>query len=165
VTTGNPDIRELLSFRLARLANTISRSAALRLRREFDVSIGEWRTIALVGEGQLSPNEIARKSNLDKGQVSRIVATLVERGLMEREGAPARGRANPLRLTAEGKALYKGLMKIARERDVTFLAALTDTDARALHEALGKLQEVSLLLLRSETMLNQRAALTVESED
>ena len=33
-------ITELLSYRLSRVANALSRSAALRYRREFDVSLG-----------------------------------------------------------------------------------------------------------------------------
>ena len=42
-------IRELLSYRIHRLAGALSRGAALRYRREFGVSLVEWRTIALLG--------------------------------------------------------------------------------------------------------------------
>ena len=43
------EIRDLLSFKLHRVANLLSRSAEMHYRREFDVSLWEWRTIALLG--------------------------------------------------------------------------------------------------------------------
>ena len=42
-------IRDLLSYRLHEVANLLSRGAELRYRREFGVSLWEWRTIALLG--------------------------------------------------------------------------------------------------------------------
>ena len=42
-------IRDLLSYRLHTVANLLSRGAELRYRREFGVSLWEWRTIALLG--------------------------------------------------------------------------------------------------------------------
>ncbi|MDH4325630.1 MAG: MarR family transcriptional regulator, partial [Betaproteobacteria bacterium] len=56
-----PTIRELLSYRLHVVANLLSRGAELRYRREFGVSLWEWRTIALLGGAHeaLSLNELA----------------------------------------------------------------------------------------------------------
>ena len=42
-------IRDLLSYRLHAVANLLSRGAELRYRREFGVSLWEWRSIALLG--------------------------------------------------------------------------------------------------------------------
>ena len=42
-------IRDLISYRLHVVANLLSRGAELRYRREFGVSLWEWRTIALLG--------------------------------------------------------------------------------------------------------------------
>ena len=43
------EIRELISYRLHTVANLLSRGAELRYRREFGVSLWEWRTVALLG--------------------------------------------------------------------------------------------------------------------
>ena len=45
----SPTIRELLSYRLHQVANLLSRGAEMRYRREFGVSLWEWRTVALLG--------------------------------------------------------------------------------------------------------------------
>ena len=55
------EIRDLLSYRVHVVANLLSRGAELRYRREFGVSLWEWRTIALLGasdEPALQPDEL-----------------------------------------------------------------------------------------------------------
>jgi hypothetical protein len=42
-------IRDLISYRLHVVANLLSRGAELRYRRQFGVSLWEWRTLALLG--------------------------------------------------------------------------------------------------------------------
>ena len=53
--TAAPTIRELLSFRLHVVANLLSRGAEMRYRREFGVSLWEWRTVALLGGAPAGP--------------------------------------------------------------------------------------------------------------
>ena len=43
-----PTIKDLLSYRLHQVANLLSRGAELRYRREFGVSLWEWRSVALL---------------------------------------------------------------------------------------------------------------------
>ncbi|WP_433272297.1 MarR family winged helix-turn-helix transcriptional regulator [Actinosynnema sp. CS-041913] len=148
-TPGHLPIHGLLSYRLNRVANAMSRSAALRYRREFDVSLGEWRTIALLGaEAPLTLNQLARLAALDKAQMSRVVAKLSERGLVLREfGA---GRTTQLTLTRKGAALYRGLITAANERDRAFLVCLTEPERAALDSALEKLATLARALERAE---------------
>ncbi|KAA9161641.1 MarR family transcriptional regulator [Amycolatopsis acidicola] len=142
-------ITELLSFRLHQVANAISRSAATRYRRDFDVSLGEWRTIALLGaEAPLSLNRLARLASLDKGQMSRVVTKLDERGLLLRESGA--GRTTQLSLSRKGKALYKGLIEAANERNDAFLVCLTEQERQVLDSALTKLATLARALERQE---------------
>ncbi|MEU8707396.1 MarR family transcriptional regulator [Streptomyces sp. NPDC048565] len=142
-------ISDLLSYRLSRTSSALSRSAALRYRREFDVSLGEWRTIALIGaDPTLTLNRLARRAGLDKAQMSRVVRGLVERGLVNRtEGA---GRSRQLALTESGVEVYRGLIGAANERDAAFSALLSDDEARALGRALEKLADLALSLEQLE---------------
>jgi DNA-binding MarR family transcriptional regulator len=138
-------ITGLLSYRLHRVANAISRSAAARYRRDFDVSLGEWRTIALLGEkGSLTLNKLARMAGLDKAQMSRVVAKLAERGLVARE--PGSGRTIHLSLTRKGSSLYRGLIAAANERNRAFLVTLTEEEREVLESALDKLGTVARAL-------------------
>ncbi|GAA2333134.1 hypothetical protein GCM10010431_65310 [Streptomyces kunmingensis] len=142
-------ISELLSYRLSRTSSALSRSAALRYRREFDVSLGEWRTIALIAaDPTLTLNRLARRAGLDKAQMSRVVRGLVERGLVGRtEGS---GRTRQLALTEAGVVLYRGLIAAANERDDVFAAALSPEEAGALGRALEKLADLALTMEREE---------------
>lgn len=153
--TGRPDgrppvtIGDLLSYRLARTSAALSRTAAVRYRREFDVSLGEWRTMALVAaDPSLTLNRLARRAGLDKAQVSRVVSKLVDRGLLAR--AMGSGRTSQLSLTAEGARVYAGLIAAANERDELFRSALTGQERLALDAALDKLVDVALAMERAE---------------
>ncbi len=130
-------IRDLLSYRIHRLANALSRGAALRYRQEFGVSLMEWRILALLGGfAPLTLRDLARESGLDKAQASRAVKALVERGLVEREHGPTDGREVALRLSPEGSRVQDGLMRAAREREAAFRAALPPDSLATLEEAI-----------------------------
>jgi DNA-binding MarR family transcriptional regulator len=146
-------ISELLSYRLSRVANSLSRSAALRYRREFDVSLGEWRILALLGaSAPLTLNRLARRSGLDKAQMSRTVKGLVERGLLTRTfGA---GRTTALTLSKEGEELYLRLIGAANERERRIRRHLGVRDGNALDRVLESLIELSNVLEQEELHLS-----------
>lgn len=136
-------ISELLSYRLSRTSSAMSRSAALRYRRDFDVSLGEWRAIALIAaDPTLTLNRLSRRAGLDKAQMSRVVTKLTERGLVSR--TTGSGRTSQLALTEEGTRVYRGLITTANARDVEFLGVLDDEEAATLLRALDKLAEAAL---------------------
>lgn len=158
-TTGETrlvTIKELLSYRISRVANAMSRSAALRYRRDFNVSLGEWRIIALLGsDAPLTHNNLARLAALDKAQMSRAVTKLSNRGLILREfGA---GRTTILSLTRKGQKLYDGLIGAANERDEAFLACLTPRERTVLDSALKKLSSFASALESSERQADEAA--------
>ncbi|MBU8546615.1 MULTISPECIES: MarR family winged helix-turn-helix transcriptional regulator [Roseomonadaceae] len=133
-------IRDLLSYRIHRLANALSRGAARRYRRDFGVSLMEWRILALLGGfAPLTLRDLARESGLDKAQASRAVKALVARGLVER-AAGADAREVALRLSPEGARVQDGLMQAARERDAAFRGALPAETLAVLEEAIRVLQ-------------------------
>jgi DNA-binding MarR family transcriptional regulator len=148
-TTDLVPITGLLSYRLSRVANALSRSATVRYRRQFDVSLGEWRAIALLGESAPQTlNRLARLAALDKAQMSRVISGLTERGFVLREQGPR--RTTQLSLTRRGKTLYEGLIAAANERNDAFLVCLTPEERIALDAALEKLATLARALERSE---------------
>lgn len=133
-------IQDLLSYRIIAVANAMSAGSGLRLRREFDVSLGEWRVLGLIASSAShSLNGLARAANLDKGQMSRVISALVERGLVTRQTPAKRGLTVHLTLTPRGKRLYARLIGVAGERNDRFVACLTPDERAAMHTALPKL--------------------------
>lgn len=154
-------IRDLLAYRLHRLANLASSSAALRYRREFDVSLAEWRSIALLGaEAPLSLNALARAAGLHKSQVSRVVSGLVARGLARRDPDRQDARGVSLALTTEGRRLYRRLIAAATERDDRLRGVLSRSERDLLGAILDRLDAEALSLVRAERLQPRRTRAT-----
>lgn len=138
-------IRDLLSYRIHQLANALSRGAALRYRRDFGVSLMEWRILALLGDfAPLTLTDLARQGGLDKGLASRAVGGLVERGLVRRGTSRQDARELALGLTPAGRTVFRGLMRGACERDDAFLGALGEEERAVIDGAIRKLLAVAL---------------------
>jgi DNA-binding MarR family transcriptional regulator len=148
-------IRELLSYRLHVVANLLSRSAELRYRREFGVSLWEWRSVALLGGAAepLSLNELARSAGIDKSQMSRVVSGLTERRLVLRASDSSDARSVRLMLSKSGRRLYERLIDAAAERDAAFRDCLSEKEKQAFDSALAKLGEHARDLIEREKAL------------
>ena len=138
---ATPTIRELLSYRLHQVANLLSRGAEMRYRREFGVSLWEWRTIALLGASAEphSLGHLARAAGIDKGQMSRVVTGLARRRIVLRAAHPADGRGVRLTLSKLGVRIYQGLIRAAAERDAAFRGCLSKAEHQVFDRALAKL--------------------------
>ena len=145
-------IRDLLSYRLHVVANLLSRGAELRYRREFGVSLWEWRTIALLGAvtEPLSFNHLAHAAGVHKSQMSRVVSGLVRRRLVVREADPGDARGVHLMLSKSGRKLYEGLIRAASERDTAIRSCLSASEKTVFERALAKLAGQARELIRKE---------------
>ena len=149
------EIRDLLSYRVHVVANLLSRGAELRYRREFGVSLWEWRTIALLGASDepLSLGHLARAAGIDKSQMSRVVSGLAKRRVVLRSTDPGDGRGIRLSLSASGKRLYEGLIRAAGERDAVFRNCLSKGEKEAFERVLAKLAGRARALIEAERAL------------
>ena len=134
-------INDLLSYQLHVVANLLLRGAELRYRREFGVSLWEWRTVALLGavKEPLSLNHLAHAAGIHKSQMSRVVSGLAKRRIVLREADPGDGRGVRLTLSKAGRKLYEGLIRAAGERDAAFKGCLTEKETEVFDRALSKL--------------------------
>jgi DNA-binding MarR family transcriptional regulator len=149
------EISDLLSYRVHMVANLLSRGAELRYRREFGVSLWEWRTIALLGaaEEALSLGHLAHAAGIDKSQMSRVVSGLAKRRIVLRDAHPDDGRGVRLTLTRSGRKLYEGLIRAAAERDAAFRNCLSAKEKDVFERALTKLAGQARELIQHEKAL------------
>ena len=71
-------LEDFLPYRLSILSNRVSRAIAARYAKAFDLTIPEWRIIAVLGRRPgLTAKEVAEATEMDKVAVSRAVAKLV----------------------------------------------------------------------------------------
>jgi DNA-binding MarR family transcriptional regulator len=149
------EIRDLLSYRVHTVANLLSRGAELRYRREFGVSLWEWRTIALLGgaDEALSLGHLARAAGIDKSQMSRVVSGLAKRRIVLRDAHPGDGRGVHLTLSKSGRKLYEGLIRAAAERDQAFRDCLSAKEKDVFEKVLSKLAGQARELIQAEKTL------------
>jgi DNA-binding MarR family transcriptional regulator len=138
-------LEQFLPYRLSLLSNTVSEGISIAYRNEHDLSVTEWRVIAVLGRfpGQTA-SEIVRRTAMDKVAVSRAVKKLLERGLLERSAHEEDRRRQPLMLTEErGQPLYKAIVPKALAYEKALLSSLTGTERGQLNDLLRKLQRAA----------------------
>ena len=141
--TAALSLDSFLPYRLSVLSNAVSRKIAKIYEQEFDLSIWQWRIIAVLGErGGLTSTEVAQRTLMDKPTVSRAAASLIERGILERQIDREDRRRAPMRLTDEGEAIYAAVIPRARESERELLDALSETESETLHNLLSRLAAV-----------------------
>ncbi|MCR6644506.1 MAG: MarR family winged helix-turn-helix transcriptional regulator [Terricaulis sp.] len=87
-------LEQFLPYRLSILSNRVSRAIAARYAKAFDLTIPEWRIIAVLGRSPgLSAKDIAEATEMDKVAVSRAVARLSAAGRIT--GKSRSGRRAP----------------------------------------------------------------------
>jgi DNA-binding MarR family transcriptional regulator len=147
-----PAIRDLLSYRLHVVANLLSRGAELRYRREFGVSLWEWRTIALLGAvtEPLSLSHLAHAAGIHKSQMSRVVSGLARSKLLLRAAVADDGRGVRLTLRKSGRNVYGGLIGAAAERARLFRNCLSQQETQVFEAALSKLAGQARAFIQQE---------------
>jgi DNA-binding MarR family transcriptional regulator len=118
------------------------RGISERYQEKLGVTLPEARVIASVGSfGPFSIMELARHANLDKSQASRAAEALIQQGLVQRQQSADDGRVVLVSLTAEGRALFRKVMPIARKWNGDLFDCLNEQEKAAFGEALDKIIE------------------------
>ncbi len=138
-------LEEFLPYRLATLSNRVSRAIARLYAERFDLTIPEWRVMAVLGERpDMSAREVAERTAMDKVAVSRAVARLLKKGRLTRHLAPEDRRRSVLALSDEGRMIYDQVVPLARAFERAVLAALTCEEEAILSILLAKLEALPL---------------------
>ncbi len=102
------ELERFLPYRLSVLANTMSAAIADAYAERFQLSIPEWRVLAVLARAPgLSAAQVAERTAMDKVAVSRAVGSLVRARRIERSVEESDRRRSHLTLTARGLAVYE----------------------------------------------------------
>jgi DNA-binding MarR family transcriptional regulator len=136
------ELERFLPYRLSLLTNTVSGGIAERYRANYEISVTEWRILAVLGRYPgLSASEIIDRTAMDKVTISRAVKCLVDRNLLQRVTDPADRRRIRLHITpGRGQKLLAEVIPLARQYESRLLQALDRNEQKALFKTLQKLQ-------------------------
>lgn len=87
----------------------------------------------------MSAGDVAQKTAMDKVQVSRAIARLVEKKRVARVVDASDGRVARLSLTTKGRAIYDEVAPLALELEAKFLDALSAAERASLDKIMTKL--------------------------
>ncbi|KAF0173534.1 MAG: winged helix-turn-helix transcriptional regulator [Hyphomonadaceae bacterium] len=140
-------LEAFLPYRLAVLANAVSRAFARRYEDEFGLSIPEWRVMALLAVSPgLTATEVAEATPMDKVAVSRAVRGLIEAGRLRASADKTDARRQRLALTPAGMAIYRRIVPLARALEARLTAGMGTDEREALDRLLAQLEAAARTL-------------------
>lgn len=138
-------LERFLPYRLSVLSNRLSGAIAREYSQRFDLGVTEWRVMAILGRTpDLSANQVAQRSAMDKVAVSRAVARLLASGRIEREFDENDRRRSVLRLSEAGYAIYDAVVPLALGFEQQVLGELAADERELLFRLLDRLDELEL---------------------
>jgi DNA-binding MarR family transcriptional regulator len=135
-------LEHFLPYRLSILSNTISQTIANDYQSRHDLSMTEWRVMAVLARFEgLSAREVAERTAMDKVAVSRALARLADAGRVNRATHGGDKRRSVLSLTDAGWEVHDDVAPMARAREREVLAKLNGEEREWLVRILDKLQK------------------------
>jgi len=139
------ELQNFLPYRLSVLSNRTSDAIAREYSQRFSLSVTEWRVMAVLGRyPELSANQVAQRTAMDKVAVSRAVAKLLDTGRLLREFDEDDRRRSVLRLSEAGYAIYDQIVPLALGFERQLLGDMDATERALLFRLLDRLDELEL---------------------
>jgi DNA-binding MarR family transcriptional regulator len=122
------------------IANKLSRSATAFYQKRFGINVTEWRIMSLLAiEPGIPASRICHVIGFDKGPVSRTLAALQQRGLINKDTDRQDGRSHSILLTAKGRATHDAVIGAALERERKLLSCLDERERELLIDLLRRI--------------------------
>ncbi|SFD88627.1 DNA-binding transcriptional regulator, MarR family [Sulfitobacter brevis] len=132
-------IEDVISFKIKRLNGLIDRRGFDWLEALFDLSLNEWRVLALIrSKGPVRAGDLSGFLLMDKSQLSRLLKELIGKRLISSNPDRQDARAVVLRVTTKGKALYGRILGEVVRRNERVLTPLTAGEAALFNGMLDR---------------------------
>jgi DNA-binding MarR family transcriptional regulator len=137
------DLFRFVPFRLNRLAAEVSAALSSEYQERYGLDIPEWRVVATLGfrNDACSAQYVAHCTRTHKSAISRAVAALLRRQLVERVENEDDRREYRLRMTRKGKALYEELIPRLLRKEQEILSCLSAQERKDFALMLGKIEK------------------------
>ena len=134
------ELENFLPYRLSVLAQLVSESLHDLYAEPFGLTVTQWRVMAALGRfAPLTASEVGQRIVIDKVAVSRAVAGLMGRGLVERATDRTDRRRASLRLSARGRAMHARIVPLALAYQERLYEALAPEERRSFDSLIERL--------------------------
>jgi len=134
------ELENFLPYRLSVLAQFVSESLHDLYAEPFGLTVTQWRVMAALGRfAPLTASEVGQRIVMDKVAVSRAVAGLMGRGLVERATDRTDRRRASLRLSARGRVMHARIVPLALAYQERLYEALAPDERRRFDSLIERL--------------------------
>jgi len=136
------DISTSILFRLIRIVNLLARSFPSDHTTEHDVSLLEWRVMAVIScHPSITMTEISHYTGYGQMNVSRTVRQLISNNFAIRTTDRFDRRKNVIELTEQGIHAHKKISQGALKEESELLSGISNQDLRRLNHILNNMLE------------------------
>ena len=137
-------LEQFIPYRLSILTNIISSSLSDTYKEKFQLSITEWRILAVLGEYPgVSADEVSTKTQMEKSSLSRAIAKLIRRKLIQREFSQIDQRRSILTLTESGLSIYNKVVPLAVEFERQLLKCFSGSEYEQFRKLLERYRDAN----------------------
>jgi DNA-binding MarR family transcriptional regulator len=128
-----------IAYLLGAISNLMDAGGSRLYRRVFGIGLGEVRLVYVIGyEGALTARQASQIIGVDKGAMSRTVAALQRRGVLQVTVDPADARQRVIQFTPAGRKLHQRVMALALEREQRLYEVFSDAELATLSALLKR---------------------------
>ena len=133
-------LEDFIPYRLAVLAKAVSTAFAKTYAERFGITIPQWRVMSAIGRApNCSASSIVEHTALDKVQVSRAVAGLIDIGHVERRADEKDRRNSVPNFTKQGLDIYEQIVPAGRAFEERLMSVMSSADIAELDHLIDKL--------------------------
>ncbi|QNP47224.1 MarR family winged helix-turn-helix transcriptional regulator [Diaphorobacter aerolatus] len=148
---------QLFLYRLSKLHASAGRLITRLCERDYGITRREWGMLMwLMREPGIGPSDLAERLELDRSRISRAVATMMDKGLVQRTNRETNRREAQLQLTPQGQRLHDDIWPRVRAINVGLLEPLNADSVAALNQALSTLLD-QVAQMESAEQVTERA--------
>ena len=151
-----PRTAQSIIYKVGLLAKLLDRRSTPWFLARFGLTLAEWRLLThLYPIASATTKSLADRLHVDKAEVSRACASLVERNYALRHPDPRDGRSALFEITAKGRKLHDRVIPFRRAEQEELRRCLAAAEFVSFNTALDKLLAH---LLRSAPLQDHKAA-------
>lgn len=119
------ELQNYLTYRVVILSQMLNRDAAHYAAKNWNMSLPKYRALAVLGNyPNISLRELTDLTQMEKGQISRVVVELEKDGLLSRAPDQEDGRRLLLALSGKGQKLLNGSREKSLSRQQEIMSVL-----------------------------------------
>lgn len=131
-----------VAYKITVIADLIARRVSHIAADVGGINLSQWRVLAAIGDQEgRTASQVVEMTPMDKGIVSRAVASLVTQGYLIRQASDQDGRVSHLYMTAGGRETFTQIVMEIDRTGATGETILADAERDTLLQRLNQIIE------------------------